>query len=126
MKWREYNPEWQALRQVIIARAGGMCERCKARKGHHVHHLVYGGRKRGTEPFEWLQFVCLQCHTHYHPGKTFRSVAEQRAIAKARKEQRRKAGRKRKRPPCAHCGNQWPREKHERLCVRFGLTKRKD
>lgn len=49
------------------------------------------------------------CHVH-HPSFTY-----QRQVAEKRRE---KQGRRK----CRHCGNLWPREKHERLCVRSGVA----
>ena len=104
----------------VIARAGGVCERCRERRGEHVHHLRYGG-KLGTEPLEWLQLVCLPCHGDYHPHHTFRPIEEQRRIA----NERRRGARKKKvgRAKCAHCGGMFPAKRHAAICVKYGLDK---
>lgn len=117
---RGVSPEWQAKRLQVIARAGGMCERCGERKGQHVHHLVYGGKKRGTEPLEWLQLVCLQCHGDYHPHHTFRTIREQRAVA-AKRAKRRAWKANRPEASCKHCGGAYKPAQHKAICVRFGL-----
>lgn len=115
------NAAWQAKRLQVIARAKGMCERCGERKGQHVHHLVYGGKKRGEEPLEWLQYVCLQCHGHYHPHHTFRTVREQKVIA-ARRHKRRAWKASRPEASCKHCGGAYKPAQHKAICVRFGLA----
>lgn len=116
------NPEWEAKRQQVIARALGMCERCNVRRGKHVHHLVYGGRKKGTEPLEWLQLVCLQCHGDYHPHHTFRTIPEQRRRA-ADKKRRKAWTASRPESSCQHCGGTYPPNKHKAICVRFKLDR---
>ncbi len=112
------NAAWEALRAKVAARSGGVCERCEVRRAVHVHHLVYGGRRRGEEPLHWLQHVCLQCHSHYHPKHTFRTVAQQKAIAARRKRESVRL----QKPVCAHCGNTWSRAKHNAICVKYELT----
>lgn len=107
---------WRAKRLEVIARAGGICEKCKERRGVHVHHFFYGNRQRGTEPLDWLQLVCLKCHGDYHPNHTFRTVAEQKAL-KARRER----NRKRKGLACRHCGGTYTKAQHRAICVRFNL-----
>jgi hypothetical protein len=115
------NGAWLALRQKVIARAGGVCERCKQRRGVHVHHLIYGGRKRGTEPLEWLQLVCLPCHGDYHPRHTFRPVHEQRKIAEKRRARRQwRAGQPQ--AGCQWCGGTYSAAKHRRVCVKHGVS----
>lgn len=84
------NAKWQALRQQVIARAKGTCERCRERPGDHVHHIIYGGVKRGEEKLEWLQYVCLVCHQQIHPHHTFNSPYMQKLIAEHRKQQKAK------------------------------------
>ncbi len=113
---KRLNTKWQTLRRVVIARAGGMCEQCKKSRGEHVHHLRYA-EHLGDEPPEWLLFLCCPCHQLWHPHHTFRSQSEQRAIRKKRLVT--------KRPKCAHCGNSFSPAKHEAICVRYGLTKRR-
>ena len=108
--------KWSETRAKVRQRSGGICERCKERRAEHVHHLRYWpDHKRGGEPLDWLQDVCLPCHGHYHPNHTFRSKPEQMRIAAHRK----KKGTKR--PTCSHCGNLWTRERHKAICVKFGL-----
>ena len=106
---------WRQTRQRVIARAGGVCERCLTNSGRHVHHLRYWPkpRKRGGEPLEWLQLLCLTCHGIEHPRHTFRPIEEQRRIAKRRQ--------KPKRPTCQHCGNTWGKKRHQSICVNYGL-----
>lgn len=105
------NLAWREKKALVWKRTGGVCEKCRTRRGAHVHHLQYHGR-RGTEPLESLQLVCLECHGEYHPHHTFRTFAEQRQIAAAKKKQQAK---------CAHCGGLYSRERHNAICVKYGL-----
>jgi hypothetical protein len=72
--------------------------------------------RRGGEPLEWLQFVCLECHGEYHPHHTFRPYAVQQAIAKKRKQHRRVG------PTCQHCGGFYSKKRHNAICRKFGLN----
>lgn len=111
------NDLWKLKKWQVRQRSGGICEKCGKRKAEHVHHLRYAQR-RGLEPLEWLQHVCLRCHGDYHPHHTFRTLKEQHEIA-----QRRKAERKNRRPVCQHCGGTYPKGKHQSICVRYGLDR---
>lgn len=51
---------WYYRRQRALAEAGGKCERCRARKAIHVHHLTY--RRLFREPRTDLLAVCFGCH----------------------------------------------------------------
>lgn len=67
--WARYNaylttPAWRARRELVIARAEGMCEGCRKRRATQVHHLTYD--HVGNE-FLWeLVAICDTCHTRYH------------------------------------------------------------
>lgn len=55
---------WQALRQLVFTRCGGMCEGCGTNRAQHVHHLTYANM--GDE-FLWeLVGICRDCHERYH------------------------------------------------------------
>lgn len=112
---------WQEQRREVIARAKGQCERCRMRRGQHVHHLRYAA-VIGHEPLDWLLFVCLECHGHFHPRHTFLSIPEQRRRAAARKQQAK--AKARRAPVCAHCGGTYSRQRHEDICVTYGLHRR--
>jgi hypothetical protein len=116
------RPAWILKRQEVILRANGRCERCRMRRGQHVHHLRYA-KVIGHEPLEWLQLVCLDCHGHYHPNMTFLPLHEQRAKAAQRRKARQAS--KAQAARCAHCGDTWPKAKHRAVCVKHGLDKPK-
>ena len=116
---------WAVQRRLVIDRARGQCERCKMRRGHHVHHLRYA-KVIGHEPLEWLLFVCLECHGHFHPHHTFLSIPDQRRraeINRRERERKQRMGKRRRTPPCAHCGGTYPKVKHQAICVKHGLDK---
>lgn len=83
---------WKALRQQVITRSKGRCEKCKERPGEHVHHLFYHHTKQGLDrilvPLSWLQHVCTACHGDYHPHRKFEPASISRAKGKHRKELR--------------------------------------
>ena len=114
---------WEVQRRLVLDRAKGQCERCRQRKGEHVHHLKYSD-VIGHEPLDWLQLVCLRCHGEYHPRHTFRSMAEQRRIAAERRKVQAYTAGKQKTTPCAHCGGTYPKAQHKAICVRFGLHRK--
>lgn len=60
------NPKWMALRSKVIQRCGNLCEGCRERPVHHVHHLTY--THLGDELLFELVGVCLPCHAKIHPG----------------------------------------------------------
>jgi len=104
------NKKWQRKRREVIARAGGVCESCHERPGQHVHHFCYA-KRLGTEPLDWLQYVCLECHGLYHPGRNFKPHDQTRR----RKQPRSRAN-------CRHCGGAYLPKKHRRICVKFKLA----
>jgi 5-methylcytosine-specific restriction endonuclease McrA len=114
--------EWSQKRAAVWERANGVCERCGRRRGAHVHHLIYGGLRKGQEPLEWLQLVCLDCHGLYHPNHRFRTPREQKAIA-ARRAKRRKWRAEQPEASCQHCGGAYKRSRHKAICVKYGLDK---
>lgn len=59
--------EWGVLREQVISRAGGQCERCVLSPIDAVHHLSYA-RKYNELP-EDLQGLCSRCHSYTH-GKS--------------------------------------------------------
>lgn len=69
--WSEYNrylrsSVWQVKRELVMERAGGMCECCLQREAEHVHHLKYPDTF-GMEPAWELRAVCVPCHQIFHP-----------------------------------------------------------
>ena len=90
-----------------------------------MHHLRYA-KVIGHEPLEWLLFVCLECHGHFHPHHTFLSIPDQRRraeINRRERERKQRMGKRRRTPPCAHCGGTYPKAKHQAICVKHGLDK---
>lgn len=115
---------WLEKRQMVIRRAGGMCERCKVVKGVHVHHKSYP-EVIGHEKLTQLLLVCLPCHKVFHPERTFNSplFAAQSAL-------RKRAGWREpaKKPradyvSCAYCGGTYTRAKHKAICLKHGVNK---
>lgn len=69
--WRSYNvylrtAVWQAKRQLVLDRAGGVCEACGQKEAQQVHHLKYP-ETFGLEPLWDLRAVCIPCHKIIHP-----------------------------------------------------------
>lgn len=55
---------WQIKRNLVMKRAGGICEGCGVNRASQVHHLTY--EHLGDE-FLWeLRAVCRQCHERIH------------------------------------------------------------
>lgn len=107
------RPQWAAKKRAVRQRSGGLCERCCEKPARHVHHLIYSPKGIGHEPLEWLQHVCLDCHSFYHPDRRFLTNDETKH--RQREKERGEAA-------CRHCGGTWPIAKHFRICVRHGLT----
>lgn len=60
--------EWLEFRQVILRRAGGLCENCfQKSKVFHVHHLTYERWKHEEETD--VIALCVVCHYEIHHGK---------------------------------------------------------
>ncbi len=69
-KDRYRHPRWTKLRNKVMKRALGQCERCHTAKAEHVHHLSYAKGKGVTRlivPMKKLQALCLPCHQAQHP-----------------------------------------------------------
>lgn len=62
------SPEWKAVRDQVMRRAGGQCERegC-TRRAKQVHHKTYEGL--GAETLRDIEALCGLCHTKEHPDK---------------------------------------------------------
>ncbi len=58
------SPKWQALRQMVFERCGGICEACKANDMTATHHITY--RNLGDEKPWQLLGVCERCHETIH------------------------------------------------------------
>jgi hypothetical protein len=58
------SPEWEARRQKIFLRSGGVCECCHEAPATQVHHLTYA--RVGREALFDLRAVCPPCHEALH------------------------------------------------------------
>lgn len=68
--WEQYNeylktPQWRKKRDMVMRRAGELCEGCGQRKATQVHHKTY--EHVGNELLFELVAVCYQCHCILHP-----------------------------------------------------------
>lgn len=83
---RGYGAEWEKVRQVVIKRAKGLCEKCQRNgrvvMGKDVDHVV---SKAKAAAMRWskaridhpsnLQYICRPCHlekTAKETGRTYR------------------------------------------------------
>jgi hypothetical protein len=70
--WAQYNaylesPQWRRRRELVLSRAGGVCEGCGERRAVQVHHRTY---EHVRNELLWeLVAVCEDCHRRCHPGK---------------------------------------------------------
>jgi 5-methylcytosine-specific restriction endonuclease McrA len=66
LEYAEYlrSQKWSDKRQLVLRRAGGICEGCLASKATQVHHLTY------DHVFDELLFelvaICDDCHDRAH------------------------------------------------------------
>lgn len=66
---REYDrylqsAEWKRKRDLVIQRAGGICEGCGINRATQAHHLHY---EHLYNEFLWeLKAVCRECHERVH------------------------------------------------------------
>jgi hypothetical protein len=56
--------EWGLKREAVIARSGGVCERCKRHAGTAVHHKTYA--RIYNELLTDLIHLCDDCHDFVH------------------------------------------------------------
>lgn len=58
------SPEWRAKANMVLRRAGFICEGCLVNRATQVHHMTY--EHLGDE-FAWeLRAVCHGCHERFH------------------------------------------------------------
>ena len=65
----DYGPGWAAFRLKVIARSGGVCERCKKARAVHVHHRLpvrYFIFPQDAHFMENALHVCNDCHKTEH------------------------------------------------------------
>ena len=58
----------KAVKEAIIKRSEGMCERCGG-VGCDPHHLLEGSTKSQTECAENVLWVCRSCHRYLHSAQ---------------------------------------------------------
>jgi hypothetical protein len=65
--YKEYlkHPKFRVVRQEVIKRAGGVCEKCKERRATEVHHLKYPPWGTFDVP-ENMIAICHPCHCEVH------------------------------------------------------------
>ncbi len=68
-KYQAYlcSRDWAILRNKVMERCGGICERCNINKADAVHHLHYATKYR--ESPDDLRAFCDGCHKYTH-GKS--------------------------------------------------------
>jgi hypothetical protein len=71
--WAKYSAylnstKWQALRDLVIQRDGGVCQACLSRPAEHVHHVTYElyNLLGASAAFECVA-ICRRCHEKIHP-----------------------------------------------------------
>ncbi len=66
------NPIPPAVIREVMARDGGVCQKCGGR-GSDLHHCVYGGTgRRRIHKVENIVTLCLYCHSEAHSTKVAR------------------------------------------------------
>lgn len=80
---------WKSIRRLAIKRDGGQCTKCKSKKCLHVHHLKYP-EHLGTEPLEYLQTLCEDCHNVLHGGSPRKASKREKQENKRKKRAKNK------------------------------------
>lgn len=61
------SQEWSEKRQLVMERAGDLCEGCRQSEAAEVHHLTY---ENVTREFLFeLVAMCADCHDRWHQMK---------------------------------------------------------
>lgn len=92
IRYKEYilSDAWRAKRRQVIARAGGVCERCKKAPVQEVHHLTYD--RFGAELLTDLAGLCQPCHRSEHGGKARKPGTPSRNDRRRRSRKRAREG----------------------------------
>jgi hypothetical protein len=62
------SEEWALRRDLVMQRAGGLCEGCRLKTASEVHHLTY---EHATQEFLFdLVALCGDCHDRLHGDPT--------------------------------------------------------
>lgn len=64
--------EWGVLKEAVLERSGGICERCETLPQDATHHLTY--ERKYAEHLDDLQAICTPCHEFTHGKDTFDPV----------------------------------------------------
>ncbi len=72
-----------AVRNMVVERAGGLCQDCGVGVGYsgHVHHK-YGAEENYNDLFN-LQLLCLSCHRKAHPSLRTNTLESRRKLRRA-------------------------------------------
>jgi 5-methylcytosine-specific restriction endonuclease McrA len=67
-----YRDELEQVRPLVVARAMGLCELCRAEPGTTIHHRKLRSQG-GTNSLANLMFLSDECHswTHDHPATSY-------------------------------------------------------
>lgn len=60
--------EWRAVRAFVLARDGGVCQRCGLPGANTVHHKIER-KDGGSDDASNLEAVHARCHGRLHPEK---------------------------------------------------------
>lgn len=66
------SPEWQDIRDKVVARAAGRCQICNSSKKIQVHHRSYHNAW-GEEDLSDLIAMCSSCHFIFHASSKVKS-----------------------------------------------------
>jgi 5-methylcytosine-specific restriction endonuclease McrA len=69
-------PRW--VREAVLERSNGMCERCGIRRIAHLHHAVYRSQG-GTGELSNAIGLCIHCHEAAHASREVREWCVVRA-----------------------------------------------
>lgn len=58
------SPRWREVRNTILARDKGLCQKCKLARATEVHHRRYD--RLGRERPDDLVSLCRRCHLAAH------------------------------------------------------------
>ena len=72
-----HSTQWQTVRQTVISRSFGLCERCRKKKGKIVHHIIHLTARNINNPsitlgLSNLMLLCKSCHEIVHSEQVTR------------------------------------------------------
>jgi 5-methylcytosine-specific restriction endonuclease McrA len=65
---KEFSPK---VREIVLERSNGICERCGARRLAHLHHATYRSQG-GTGELSNAIGLCISCHEAAHSSREVR------------------------------------------------------